>query len=131
MANITSQWMTKLIVWRNPQGEERNWLGDPEFRVLPSPGTRALAECGFLGIAVVAAIVTVWHGLIVVLLRIFAPDPGTITFGLMHREIRQYRSSAFVVIWSGANLVLNFIHPNLPTTEVSAREHGRRFGVWI
>lgn len=129
MSAITSQWMTKLILWRNPQGEERNWLQrEQDFKVLPSVGTRALAECGFLGIAVASVVATVWHGFIAMLTRMCPAPRGTNGYAFMNRQVEQYKSAAFVVVWSVVNLLFNFINPNLLTTEARARLYAGRFG---
>jgi hypothetical protein len=120
--SLSSNVMSKLVEYRNPQGKEENWLSKAyryEFQSLPSPLMFFITEGGFALVAIAALVETVVAGVFAIATLPFA------FFSLKNNEkniVWHWAISAsFTTVWSISTLFFNMYGTNLFTNEKFAR----------
>ncbi|MBA2369976.1 MAG: hypothetical protein H0V82_13310 [Candidatus Protochlamydia sp.] len=116
----SSYLMSKLLIWRNPQGSEEGWFYGPQDR-----GSRAIffgkvitAEVGFFILATTAVVETVAFS---VLFAVALPVRSN--HDQFYKCMFKYlQSSSFTVLWCIGDIILNPFFINLLTHESFARD---------
>lgn len=122
----SSHLMTSLLIWRNPQGTEANWIHDEypfQHRLQVDNAWEHLekvicSEIGITLLTITSTIETVAYGALTLVSLALHP--------LSDRPYRFFAkmldSSSFTIIWGLANIIIfNPILPNMPTHESFAR----------
>jgi len=122
----SSHLMTSLLIWRNPQGTEANWIHDEypfQHRLQVDNAWEHLekvicSEIGITLLTITSTIETVAYGALTLVSLALHP--------LSDRPYRFFAkmldSSSFTIIWGLANIIIfNPILPNTPTHESFAR----------
>ena len=124
--SFSSHAMTKLLAWRNPQGQEENWMRGPrgpENRWAHA-GKVVTTEIGICLLTAIALVETVAYGaLALATLPLYRLTDDPCKF-----IARRLNSSAFTVIWGIADAIIyNPFCVNIITRESYARQWGRLF----
>lgn len=125
---VSSQLMTQLLTWRNPQGAEEGWMQDPGRQIIQNKwkhvGKLAVAEVGLALLHVISAIETVSYSILTVASLALYP--------LTNRPCKFFAkllgSSSFTMLWSAADALLyNPFFVNVMTQESFARYWAQKF----
>ncbi len=119
ICSISSQLTTKLITFRNPKGEEKNWirwnfpLSDQKFALIKP--CLFVVEVGIPFLLVTAVIETLVLSILL-----------SLSFLFQNTSLRLFSSprlssSFFTIFWNFRNLTTNFYRINIPTHESLSR----------
>jgi hypothetical protein len=125
ITSFSSQLMTGLLVWRNPQGSEVNWLPTRFQGQEPKIDNRCLfygriftTQLGLALITSLAVIETVVYSIIAALLLIRYSN----THPSAHFFMMRLQSSSFTIVWGSLNfLAANYQDSTLYTKECFER----------
>lgn len=121
----SSQKMSQLLEWRNPQGKEENWswIYDEQKRDIwwKHLGKVIATELAQPLLATTAVIETVAYGLIAAPVAYFTNKEK------FHHFVKIAQSSSFTVLWSIYNSVVNPFKINLLTRESANRCYINKF----
>lgn len=117
---LSSQMMSKLLAWRNPQGREESWIGVPQ-RMPNTWRMRATLVTAELGLALLVA-TSIIETIAYVLLSQLAYLVNPISEKPYNFFAKLCASSSFTILWSLADtLIYNPFFINVMTHESFAR----------
>jgi len=112
--------MTEIVLFRNPDGPEENWMHALGWQRRPNLFVLTGAGAGFAAAAAVAAIESVVYAIFAAAALFLKPRACSFYVSLI-------KSSLFTIVWAAADLFFhNFFHPNLVSRESSARVEAAR-----
>lgn len=114
---LSSTLMTKLLVWRNPNGEEKNWLGLSYIQSKPTRIRTGITEISFIGLLTVSVIETIVYKIFNLLSR-----PFSITESPFQFSAKLLDSSLFTIAWIVTCFHMNFLPENILTEEFFIRD---------
>lgn len=124
----SSQLMTGLLAWRNPQGSEERWINNAQFisNRWKHIGKVAITEIGLLALTASSVIETVAYSALASLSLILYPCTDR-PFKFFAKLLE---SSSFTVIWALADAAIyNPFLPNVMTRESFARYWVNQFNL--